>query len=270
MEQICELIDLIFDHSPSLILAVEHNNYLYAEYLLSIGVPVDGEALIKSITYNFIDLFALLAGHIKQLHFNILDHAIRKGRAEIVQIILNHTKYLPEDLSNCVVQATFHYNLTIIKILVEHGVIIPNTYPNTPFLSAISYNSYDIVEYFISLGIRNDRALLTAINHERTEIIRLLVQNGYDVDQEDVLATAVSISDEMFDLLIELGATVKDVLSTAVSYNRIKSATYLLEHGCSVSDKAIMRAYQYNNQKMIALLGYYKMKKLNLPDKSKS
>lgn len=197
------------------------------------GIPYSNESLIVAIGSNDVDTVQ-----------------------DMIKLGIN-IEFIDKGSSHTPLTAALYKNKSeIVRLLVDNGASV-NTKDGggaVPFILAIAMNDNDLAMELINKCARvniydsSSNALFTAIEKQKSDIVRLLIQKGADVNKvggfgiKPIYRAAAFNSLEIVKLLVEGGADIQTAkengwtpLIIAIQEKQYEIAKYLIEHGANLT-----------------------------------
>ena len=240
----------------------------------------DLNIILLAAQRNSFELMLLLLKHDGQKKFinradednnTPLYYALDNNNLRMAKILLNNGAKIYNGINgnNLLKIAINKENETIVKLLLDNGAM--DQYDTLPFASAIETANSDILRLLLQKSTKN----INRINHEnktlvqialkqdeRTPLIKLLVQYGADLTQDDKgnlldpLPLASALDERDYDL-------VEFILENSpTDFNSLSLSKYI----CADGDTLIHKAIKKNDLEMVKILKRYGAD-INLPNK---
>ena len=160
-----------------------------------------------------------------EIKLSIIFLAIKEGAQNILDILIQsgaNIQEIHEKVGSTLHYAVKHGKHEIVKNLVEKGVDvnIKDSQNQTPLLFAVQNGDESLVKLLLDLGAKingpgYNEAIFAAIELKSSEILKILVKNGAEVNFKDEINEStplhIAVSDhkyEMANILVEAGANV--------------------------------------------------------------
>lgn len=235
MDQVCRLIDLVFDKEATeeeLAEAAGTNFVLGFKYLLQEGIDVhaiDDVSLRIACLKGHIDIVKAILDKTSNFQFKPNKHplmlAAQAGHIEIIRLLLDHGFSADSDNNAAIEKASQFGHLDIVKLLVEKGADLHFS-NEIPLRIASSRGHTHVVAFLLSKGanihVDNDVVISLACEQGHTALARLLIDKGINIHINEDLPVRIAIRNGHTDtvrLLIEKGAKIPGI-SLAVASRR--------------------------------------------------
>lgn len=278
-----QVISKLMAHTTSTIIvdkkiltyAINTNNVQLLRYLLSKNTNQDiiNDALSIAIYAKHLEMtkeLLLLGANINHTINNdsILTHAISLKNHDIIDCILQHTKYLPKIHQNTLSHAVDLNNKNLISYLLLNGELLDQDTQKQALLYAIKENNQEWTQALLTkqpMFVSIDQKIVTAaINSNNDTILQLLVKHGQldETTKNDILLQMVYTNKMVIvQELLQQGADVNvqdpngyTILTRALSLKNSKMINILLNYAPNIDEHALDYAIEWGDLNIIANL----------------
>jgi ankyrin repeat protein len=161
-----------------LIASAKTNNFLTLKYLVANNYA---DHLNTNLHLNYKRRNAC------EIYNNVIVYAIKNHNIDMVTFLIKITPPNLINFNSLLITAVCACDLDIINLLVDEGADI-NSKNNYALVKSIKKNAYNIVNFLINKGAdmyncgKYGNALNLAIVNNRIDIVKLLIDNSFDVD----------------------------------------------------------------------------------------
>lgn len=187
---------------------------------------------------------------------SVLELAVSRGKVEIVRILLDHGADVHAGGTYPLTKAIDTKNFEgdreeMVKLLLDCGANVNGIEEGklTPLCEAACEGHVEIVELLLDRGAKCDQyPMMHALYCKRTRVVKLLLDRGFSVHQDDECLTGLACSILLQDkktvrLLLDYGIPVNAARSTdgkcAIHYaagsSDVEILQLLLEHGADIN-----------------------------------
>ena len=187
-----------------------------------------------------------------------LKRAVNRGHTEMVNILLERgadPNYKTTNESEYpLIEACIRNNTKIVKMLVDNGAdmtVRDSEEDLTPLHLVSSNGNIELVQFFLDKGADvnsntddGPTALMTACINEHTNIVKMLINNGADINRQDnnngatpLIEASFRDNPEIVSLLLENGADVNIIdkwgdsaITKAIEYENTEVVTLIKNH----------------------------------------
>ena len=190
-----------------------------------------------------------------------LPEAIASKNVEIIEILFN--KGADGSTPSLMVDAVNTSDINIVKLMLNHGGdanngtlravqighveilnhLLTSGNGSNPELiaTASSMGNNEIITILLNKGADANNGLLPAVNQNKIETVKLLLQNGANAKTKDILIEPSKKGQlELVQLLVENGANATEGLMSAVQNNKPKVLEYLIDNKADISNKLLI------------------------------
>lgn len=270
MEEICQLIDQIFDfetNESTLQHAVLGGYFLWVKYLLNQQVPASEDLLYIASEEGFLDIIKLLIQYGVNDFTGAIKCAAQRGNVEIVRFLIDQGGD-PYD-NNCegLLYAAEGGNRQLIELLYKPGTkmldIVEDPYGDLDEVevsilrgvlrTGIYFNYFDIVDFSFDEGYYPGIIKYT-INYGTIEMLKYLKGKGCDIGNHFIVQAAKGGRIDMIEYFVENGAEITlEVLGGAIYESQIETVKYLIKKGAKLPID-IVKHINYYSTRMVKCL----------------
>ena len=228
------------------------------------GIEYNGDSFVIAVRNgkkNVVELFIKAGIDLESIHSKDyrktppLLTASRKGDIEILRMLIEagaDVNATSGDGSSALADASLNGHAEAVKLLVEGGADL-GKYGGSSLVWAVRKRHADIARYLLDKGVsarsgHGDKALIAASEGGDTEMARLLIDKGADVNARDsskytaLIRAAEKGRAETAEMLIDKGANINDAdkfgftaLIRASQYGKADAARLLIDKGADVN-----------------------------------
>ena len=218
------------------------NRIWYYNNLINIHCKINS-ALRNSVKNNHTKIVKLLLTHgtdIQMSDNSLLKVSAKHGFVKMTKLLLDNGANIHAENDYAVRISAEHGHVEVVKLLLDYGA---NIYVRHDYaLQESAHNGHTkVVELLLdrSLYTFNELTLEYCIRYCPIDIIKLLLDRGYDVNVRNNIALRTSVKYGLVDiikLLLERGATIhaNNILSISVANNNVKMTKLLLDQGANI------------------------------------
>lgn len=272
------------DGDTALLKAIRSKNYEVTEYLIKSGAVLKDNVLNVASSNGNLDIIKLIISNGYSLNNESLNlafaSALEYKHFEVAKYLLDKGAD-PNKENNTITpleESCLEGNLEAVKFLIDNGASIDGRRVlGRPLNNAAENGNTEVVEYLIKKGANvnivsnnnnENTALRSAISGGYFDIVKLLVENGADLEYKyPILNAAAAGSKNILEYLIQKGANVNvqnengyTALMNAASHGYIDNIKVLLKYKADASLKnkeghtALDMAKEKKNKDIIKIL----------------
>jgi ankyrin repeat protein len=249
-----DIIDYLINNSNHLkldykflIYSINESNLEYIKYFIDKGVKIiniNGILMSRIVEKGNIEIIEYLYRNGLDIYMNIISNIYKASsllKNDIVTFLLGKLSKPINDIS-FIKELVKNSNLDSLKTLINMGISIRNNIDEL-FLLALEKSEMKIIEFLFNYldNSNNPNYILSAINFNKKEIVKFLLEHGVTLFNPDGLlyGAAKKYNLVIINLLINYGADINfndgELLVYSVTKNLIELTKFFINKGVNIN-----------------------------------